>query len=212
MPLPGAEPDSPEAVIAWIHRESVRHDRFAHVAQRSDEHRAEHDCDVFPSSDGATLGVIAAATGAERILEIGCGLGYSALWLAVGSSPDGMVETIERDPLHVALAHEHVVSEGLDDRITIFEGEATTVLASLIGPYDLIFVDSDVADYMAHLDHFSRLLRPRGLLLSSNLFPGQYGPKIAGLENAVAYRECLLEDSQWFTAFLPNRKALSVHR
>jgi predicted O-methyltransferase YrrM len=44
--------------------------------------------------NGPLLGVLAAATGAERILELGTGLGYSALWLA----EDGAhVDTIEQD-------------------------------------------------------------------------------------------------------------------
>jgi len=48
------------------------------------------------------LAVLAATIRAERILEVGCGLGYSALCLAHGSG--ALVETIDRDPEHVRLA------------------------------------------------------------------------------------------------------------
>jgi predicted O-methyltransferase YrrM len=212
MPLPPGEPDSPEAVTAWIAQQTARQDRFAHVARRSDAHRAQHGCDVFPSHDGPMLGVLAAAAGAQRMLEVGCGLGYSALWLAFGSAPAGTIQTIERDPSHVALAREAIAQEGFDDRVTILEGEAAPTLAALAGPYDLIFVDSDVAEYVTYLDHFGRLLRPCGVLLSSNLFLGQYSPDVPGLETGAAYRRRLVEDDRWFTVFLPNGKAVSVRQ
>jgi len=210
MSLPSNEPDSPDAMKAWIEQQTTSHDRFAHVAHRSNEHRAQHGCDVFPSHDGRMLGVLAAATGAQRILEVGCGLGYSALWLAFGCAPHGTVQTVERDPRHAALAREIIAQEGFDDRVTILEDEAADTLADLAGPYDLVFVDSDVAEYMAYLEHFIRLLRPRGLLLSSNLFPGQYSSATPALEAVAAYRQNLLVDDRWFSVFLPNGKAISV--
>ncbi len=212
MPLPPGEPDSPEAVAAWIERETRARDRFAEVYARSEAHRAEHGCDLYPSSDGPLLGALAAASGALRILEIGSGLGYSALWLADGAGASAHVDTIERDAGHARLARAEIERVGAASQVTVHGGDAVSVVVGLLGPYDLAFVDCDPGAYVALLERLRGLVRPGGLLVSSNLFLGQYAPDLQGLEVTAAYRARLLDDGAWRTAFLPGGKALSVMR
>lgn len=212
MPLPPDEPRSPDAVAAWV-RGHTR-DRFAGVYAASEAHRAGHgpDCTVYPSSNGPLLAVLAAATHAQRILEVGGGLGYSALHLADGASPDGVVWSIEKDELHVGLALEQIEAHGLRGRITMHPRRAIEILPELSGPFDLIFNDAELDEYDAMLDHFLRLLRPGGLLITSNLFLGQYTDDLPGIEQAVAYRRRIVEDPRMRTAFLRSGLALSVRQ
>ena len=214
MPAPLNEPSTADAIAAWIADRMRERDRFRYVYEASERHREQHgpQCTVYPSGSGPTLGTLPAATGAKRILELGCGLGYSALWLAYGSSPDGRVETVECDPSHAALARENFQREGFGERITVLEGRAVDLLPGLSGPYDLIFCDSDLEEYGAYPDHFVRLLRLDGLLITSNLFLGRYSLDIPGLDQAAAYRERILDDQRLLTAFLPGGVALSVRR
>ena len=212
MPLPPEEPTSSEAVAAWIRTQTRAHDRYAAVFDASEQHRIEHGdgCDVYPSSSGPLLGAIAAAAGARRILEVGCGLGYSALWLADGAGPDGTVETCEKSTLHAELARRHFDANDASSRIVIHQGRALDVLANLHEPYDLIFADGDPDEYLADLDHFLRLLRPGGTLVTSNLFLGVYVPDAPWLADAAKYRARILDDPRLRTVFLPDGKALSV--
>ena len=57
-------------------------DPYAHVYRASEEHRESHgeQCGVYPSSPLSMrlVSLLIRATAAKRILEIGCGLGYSA--------------------------------------------------------------------------------------------------------------------------------------
>lgn len=214
--MPGLEdePTSQKALEAWVREQTQSRDRFAHVYRASEEHRLQHglDCTVYPSSIGPLLGTLAASTGAERILEVGCGLGYSALWLAFGSSPDGRVETFEQDAAHVELARHRFEQEGYGERIELHHERAAGAMARMGGPYDLIFCDGDLTEYLEDLAHFRRLLRPGGLLITSNLFLGRYGLDIPGLDQAAAYRRRILDDERLLTAFLPSGLALSVRR
>ena len=149
-------------------------DPFAHVRAASDAHREEHgpECGVYPSDPlkARLLATLVRATAAKRILEIGGGLGYSALWLADAASPDGRIETIDRFPEHVALARRYAEAAGLAGRLNVIEGEGADVLATLTGPYDLIHDDGWFAREPVYFDRMLDLLRPDGLLLISNFF------------------------------------------
>jgi predicted O-methyltransferase YrrM len=170
------EPTSPEMVAAWIEMAQRQRDPFERVRRVSDEHREKHGagCSVYPTSTGPALTVLAASVRAERILEVGCGLGYSALCLAHGSG--AIVETIERDAQHVRLAELEIAEARYGGRIRVIHGQAVDILPGLSGPYDLIFSDADPEEMPSALNHFLRLLRPRGLLVSANLFLAQVVP------------------------------------
>jgi predicted O-methyltransferase YrrM len=211
MPVPPGEPDSAVAVAEWVRRNTATRHHFAEVYRASEEHRVRHggSCTVFPTSSGPFLGFLGRACGAKRILELGCGLGYSALWLASGSPGRG-VETVERDADHAALAADHIRAAGYAKRIRILQGRGRDILPRLSGQCDFIFCDGDLDEYLLDLDQFLRLLRPGGLLVTSNLFLGQYASDIPDLDQAAEYRKRILEEPRLLTTFLPTGLALSV--
>jgi predicted O-methyltransferase YrrM len=207
------EPKTPEQVQQWIEKHALARDRFARVAAKYDGHRAAHGCyDVYPYSNGSLLGALAATRRARRILEVGCGLGYSALWFAYGAGPEAVVESVERDPEHAAIAIDHFKAEHMEGRLKVLPGLGAKVLPALKESYDLAFFDTDPAESLIDLEQIERLLKPGGLLISANLFLGQYDPNIPGLEKIAQYRERILEDSRWLTSYLPDGTALSVKR
>ncbi|MEX2245675.1 MAG: class I SAM-dependent methyltransferase [Dehalococcoidia bacterium] len=207
------EPTSAEAVRAWVRRQTHSHDVFADVYDASEAHRSEHGCDLYPTGNGPLLGLLAAARRPGRILEVGCGLGYSALWMAHGAGAGATVETIERDSLHADLARRQCARHDAEHRITVHTGDALRVLPTLEPPYDLVFCDSDVDQYPAFLDEFLRLVPAEGgLIITSNLFLGVYIPDNPWPEQSAEYRRRILEDRRLMTVFLPSGHALSVTR
>lgn len=208
MTLPEGEPTSTEAIASWVEAQTEETDRFAHVRAVSEGHRDEHGCDVYPTRSGPLLGVLAAARRAERVLEVGTGLGYSALWLA--SASGAHVTTIERDADHARLARKLVGGERYGDRIEIVHGEARNALDDLFEPYDVCFFDAEPAVALVCLPHFVRLMEPGALLISANLFLGRHDPEMPGLDQTAGYRERILEDPRFLTAFVPSGLALSV--
>lgn len=204
------EPTTPAAVAAWIAKHAVARDRFRRIRETTEQHRREHGCDAYPTAEGPLLGVLAAATRAKRLLEFGCGLGYSGLWLAYDAGPQALVESVDHDPSHVRLARHHIQVEGFAKQVRIIESEARVALGELEGPYDLILFDADIPS-PALLDYFAALVRSGGLLISSNLFVGQYVPGLADLKDGAAYRQRLLDDERWLTGFA-GEKGVSVRR
>jgi predicted O-methyltransferase YrrM len=206
------EPTSAESVAQWIQTAQRQRDPFEHVRLASHEHRESHGagCSVYPTSSGPLLSVLAAAVAAKRILEVGSGLGYSALCLALRSR--GKVETIERDAEHARLAEQTILREGYGDSIRVLRGRGADVLPGLDGPYDLIFSDSDPEEMPLDLEHFLRLLRLGGLLVSSNLFLAQFVPDLPDIDQMTEYRERLLNDDRLLTTIVPGGLAISVLR
>src|SRR5215475_3748273 len=96
-------------------------DPFAQVRAQTLRHRAQHGCGAYPFEDGAILGVIAAAVAAKRVLELGCALGYTALWFAHGAK-GASIDTIEFDPAHVRLARENFAAFGVANRVSVHQG------------------------------------------------------------------------------------------
>ena len=111
-----------------------------------------------------------------------------------------------------AIAIDHFKAEGLGERIKVLAGLGATVLPTLKDTYDLGYFDTDPAESLIDLEQFERLLKPAGLLISANLFLGQYAPDLPGLEKTAEYRERILNRERWLTTYLPDGTALSIKR
>ncbi len=68
---------------------------------------------------GKLLEVLVRSTRAKLVLEVSCGLGYSAIWLARGLPRGGMVETIEQDEAHAEVARKNFKRAGVKRRVRI---------------------------------------------------------------------------------------------
>lgn len=175
-------------------QQSATRDPWRGIQAATDRHREEHGCWAYPQADGRLLGVLAAAMGARRILELGTALGYSAVSLAHGA-PTAQVDTLERDSQHVALARAAIEKAGHATRIQVHEGDFATLLPHLEPGYDLAFFDG-YAPLLGDLVALERLLRPGGLLVSAN-------QRLAGDETS-ACRARLLDERHWLSAPLSN--------
>ena len=161
--------------------DSLQQDPFEHVRLASEEHREGHaarlaggaqECGVYPSDPlkMRVLANIVRAMKAKRILEVGCGLGYSALCLADAAGTDGSVETIDRFAEHAELASGFAKEAGFASRVSVLTGDSDSVLAGLSGAYDLIHDDGWFAVKPRHFGRLLELLRPGGVLAMSNWF------------------------------------------
>ena len=149
-------------------------DPFAGILTTTDAHRARHNCGAYPYDKGTLLGVLAAAVNAQRIVEVGTALGYSAIWLAYGA-PQARVDTIESDAEHVSIARQHCNDYGMSARVHVHQGDAMTVLGSLDrNAYDLAFFDG-FAPTPQLINGLRERLRVGGTLVCANLTLG--GPE-----------------------------------
>ncbi|MGI6071483.1 MAG: O-methyltransferase [Lachnospiraceae bacterium] len=114
------------------------------------------------------LQVLFALSPPERILEIGAGVAYSAIFMAL-SIPGCRITTIENYAPRVEKALQNIAEAGLEDRISLIDDDASNVLPGLEGPYDFIFLDGAKGQYTAFLPELVRLMPPGGVLLADNV-------------------------------------------
>src|SRR5215470_15342753 len=116
---------------------------------------------------GRLLSILIGATGARRILEVGTSNGFSTIWLAdAARATGGRVTTLELNPDKIALARTNLGKAGLADVVDIVEGKAADTLATLPGPFDLVFLDADRPSYLTYLELVVPRLRTGGLLVA----------------------------------------------
>lgn len=157
-------------------------DPFAGVQAATREHQRRHGCGAYTYQDGTLPGAVAAAAGAQRIVEVGTALGYTACWLAT-ATPTTRVDTIEFDEDHVRLASEQISSAGLAQRITVHHGDADDVLASLPeDQFDAAFFDG-FTPTATTIRALRNRLRVGGVLIAANLTLGPAADVLDGLND-----------------------------
>jgi predicted O-methyltransferase YrrM len=139
--------------------------------------------------EGRFLELLVFASAARRVLEIGTYTGYSSLSMAAGLPADGTVVTCDIDPEALAVARRHIAASPYADRIEIREGPALDTIAGLDGPFDLVFVDADKANYVNYYEAVLPKLGERGLIAVDNtLWSGAVLDKSDTSENTEAIR------------------------
>lgn len=140
------------------------------VLQRARERARELGCVPIGPAGGATLRVLAAATTARSVVEVGTGAGVSGLYLLGGMAPDGILTTIDVEGENQRAAKEAWGEAGIAPaRYRLINGSATEVLPRLRDTaYDLVLVDADKASYAVYYEQALRLLRPGGVVAFDN--------------------------------------------
>lgn len=110
--------------------------------------------------------MIAAATAAKSIVEIGTGLGVSALWMLKGA-PEATITSIDTELEHQQVARAALLEAKVPaNRIRLITGRAGDVLPRLNeNSYDLVLVDADAASVIEYVEHALRLVRRGGTVL-----------------------------------------------
>src|SRR5690348_8825973 len=142
----------------------------AEVLLTARDRAREPGCVPIGPAGGATLRVLAAATGARSVVEVGTGAGVSGLYLLGGMAADGVLTTIDIEGENQRAAKEAYAEAAVSpSRYRLINGSAAEVLPRLRdAAYDLVFVDADKASYPVYYEQALRLLRPGGIVAFDN--------------------------------------------
>jgi predicted O-methyltransferase YrrM len=133
---------------------------------RARRHALEMGIEPISPAVGAQSALIAAATNAQNIVEIGTGTGVSGLWL-LSASPRAVLTSIEAETELQSVARQSFTDAGIaPNRVRLITGRALDVLPRMNeNSYDIVFVDGDPAQVIEYVEHGLRLVRPGGTVL-----------------------------------------------
>jgi caffeoyl-CoA O-methyltransferase len=163
---------------------------------------------------GALLEVLARASRAVTVFELGSGFGYSAAWWLRALPAKGEVVLTDLDPSNVARGTAWLEGLGHEGRFRWEEGEALAALARHRGPFDVVYCDVDKEAYPEVVDLAVDRLRPGGLLVTDNTLwsgsvadPTQNDPETTAIR---AYDARVTSHPRLVTTILPLRDGVGV--
>jgi caffeoyl-CoA O-methyltransferase len=123
---------------------------------------------------GKWLEIMATLLQPQRILEIGTFTGYSTICLANGLPAQGCIHTIELRADDAATAQKNFNTTAQVTKIHLHVGDALSILPTLPGLWDMVFIDADKVNYIAYYKLVMPKLKKGGVIIADNvLFHGE---------------------------------------
>lgn len=158
-------------------------DRPMSAQERADA-MSEFYIPVTPEA-GRLLYALVRATRPATVVEFGMSFGISAVHLAsaVRDNGTGRVVTTELSAPKITAARKTFAETGLDDVITILEGDALTTLADLAGPVDFVLLDGWKDLYLPVIELLEPRLKTGALIVADNANAADTRPYLDRVRN-----------------------------
>jgi predicted O-methyltransferase YrrM len=153
----------------------------------------------------------------RNILEVGTFSGYSAICMAEGLEPGGMVYTFEINDEQEDFTRPWIEQSPVADRIRFIIGDALVEAPKLGLLFDMAFIDGDKRTYRETYEMVLSLLHPGGFILADNtLWDGHvvdvsYG-RDAQTQGIETFNDYVLHDTRVERVILPLRDGLTLIR
>jgi predicted O-methyltransferase YrrM len=166
---------------------------------------------------GKLLEMISRMISPQRILEIGTYTGYSAICLARGLAPDGVLHTIEVNPELDEISFKYFRLANLEKRIVRHTGDALPIIPVLEETFDLVFIDAAKEHYPDYYRVVFDKVRQGGFIIADNvLWDGKvvHQSKNPDRETAgiIAFNDLVQGDDRVENVMLSDRDGLMIIR
>ena len=155
-----------ERIVTFIRSMDTKN---SEVLERIERESVEMGVPIIRPEMQSFLRVFLELVRPARILEVGTGSGFSALLMAEYSGAGCRIVTIEADRRRAAAAACNLAVHPDGEKVRLLEGDAGSILPTLDGTFDFIFMDAAKAQYIHFLPEVLRLLRAGGVLISDNV-------------------------------------------
>jgi predicted O-methyltransferase YrrM len=166
---------------------------------------------------GRLISMISKLVNPTNVLEIGTYTGYSALCLAEGMNPKGLLYTIDKNEELESFSKKYFEKSIYKKNIKQLVGNAIDIIPTIKDTFDLVFIDADKSNYINYFNLIIDKMNSGGVILSDNvLWNGKVieklDPKDIDTKILVEYNSMLNKDERIETIILPIRDGLTISR
>ncbi len=166
-----------DEIVNYINRvQPIQNDAIGELQK----YAYENDVPIIDQETARFLGTLLAMKKPQSILEIGCAIGFSSIYMTQFLAEGGKIITLDRFDVMIRQAKANFEKFGVQDKIELIEGDAVEVLENLQGEFDVIFLDAGKGQYVNMLENCIRLLKSGGLLIADDIF--QNGKIVADID------------------------------
>ena len=157
--------------------------------------------------EGAFLRFLVALKRPQRVLEIGVFTGWSSIEMATALPEGATIVASDLNSETTAIAKRYAEESGVGDRIDYRVGDARETIASLDGPFDLVFLDAWKPDYIDYYEAVLPKLADDGVILADNTLSA-----LDGNEGIAAFNAHVLADERVECVLVPIRDGVTLIR
>jgi predicted O-methyltransferase YrrM len=164
---------------------------------------------------GVVLELLARTTGAQRVVELGSGFGYSAYWFARGMVGGGELHLTDGDPANAEQAEAYLGGVGVRPSVTFHVGDAVTSLRELVGDFDIVYDDIDKDGYPEAWRAARDRVRVGGMYVCDNVLwygrvPADGEPPDRVTDAIREHNAMIAADERYVSSILPIRDGVMV--
>jgi caffeoyl-CoA O-methyltransferase len=150
------------------------------------------------------------------ILEIGTFTGYSAICLAKGLKPDGVLITVETNDELAEFTQSYFIEAGVASKITRVTGRLQDIAGNMNEEFDLVYIDGDKREYLEYYNLIIDKVRPGGFIIADNVLWGgkvfDKNTKDPQTKGIIEFNEMIRKQKNIENIILPIRDGVMIIR
>ena len=118
---------------------------------------------------GRFLSFLSKISKPKSVIEIGTYTGYSALCIAEGLDPNGVIHTIDNNEELTYIQNKYFEKSNYRSNIKQYTDDAIKILPKLNITFDFAFIDADKINYINYFEIIIKKMKKGGLIVSDNV-------------------------------------------
>ena len=163
---------------------------------------------------GRFLSFLSKISKPKSVIEIGTYTGYSALCIAEGLDPNGVIHTIDNNEELTYIQNKYFEKSNYRSNIKQYTDDAIKILPKLNITFDFAFIDADKINYINYFEIIIKKMKKGGLIVSDNvLWSGKVleeNPQDEETEMLKKFNSMLKKDKRITNLIVPLRDGLSI--
>ena len=163
---------------------------------------------------GRFLSFLSKISKPKSVIEIGTYTRYSALCIAEGLDPNGVIHTIDNNEELTYIQNKYFEKSNYRSNIKQYTDDAIKILPKLNITFDFAFIDADKINYINYFEIIIKKMKKGGLIVSDNvLWSGKVleeNSQDEETEMLKKFNSMLKKDKRITNLIVPLRDGLSI--